>query len=97
MEYSYKIVLLFSIVAQCEIVKDKILVFSQSLKTLDLIEKYLQMIDENTKNSNPNLKLGFKGCWTRGLDYFRLDGRTKIDERDNICKLCNDPSNSRAR
>lgn len=39
MEYSEKLVLLFAIIAECEI--DKILVFPQSLVTLNLIEKYL--------------------------------------------------------
>lgn len=97
MEYSNKMVLLFSIVAECENVKDKILVFSQSLTTLDLIESYLEMIDKNTKKPNPNLKLGFKGSWSRGIDYFRLDGKTKIDIRKKNCEQFNDPKNSRAR
>lgn len=43
LEYSGKMVLLFAILAECETVKDKILVFSQNLLTLNLIEEYLTM------------------------------------------------------
>lgn len=36
-----KLVLLMDILEQCQLVGDKILVFSQSLVTLDLIEEFL--------------------------------------------------------
>ena len=43
-EQSGKLVLLLDILGQCELIGDKVLVFSQSLVTLDLIEEILQSV-----------------------------------------------------
>lgn len=97
-EYSSKLMLLFSILAECEACGDKLLVFSQSLFSLDVIEHFLAMIDENTQNPNPDAKLGgFSGSWTRGIDYFRLDGSTNIETRNANCNSFNSEENSQAR
>lgn len=97
-EYSGKLMLLFSILAECEACGDKLLVFSQSLFSLDVIEHFLAMIDENTQNPNPDAKLGsFSGSWTRGIDYFRLDGSTNIETRNANCNNFNSDENSQAR
>lgn len=97
-EYSSKLMLLFSILAECEACGDKLLVFSQSLFSLDVIEHFLAMIDENTQNPNPDAKLGgFTGSWTRGIDYFRLDGSTNIETRNANCNNFNSEENSQAR
>lgn len=98
MEYSGKLVLLFSILAECEACGDKLLVFSQSLFSLDVIEHFLGMIDENTQNPSETAQLGgFTGSWARGLDYFRLDGSTNIETRNLNCNVFNSEANSRAR
>lgn len=97
-EYSGKLMLLFSILAECEACGDKLLVFSQSLFSLDVIEHFLAMIDENTQNPNPDAKLGgFTGSWARGVDYFRLDGSTNIETRNTNCINFNSEENSQAR
>lgn len=97
-EQSAKLMLLFSILAECEACGDKLLVFSQSLFSLDVIEHFLAMIDENTQNPNPDAKLGgFTGSWTRGVDYFRLDGSTNIETRNANCINFNSEDNSQAR
>lgn len=97
-EHSSKLMLLFSILAECEACGDKLLVFSQSLFSLDVIENFLAMIDENTQNPNAEAKLGgFTGSWTRGLDYFRLDGSTNIETRNANCNNFNSEENSQAR
>lgn len=97
-EYSGKLMLLFSILAECEACGDKLLVFSQSLFSLDVIEHFMAMIDENTQNPNPDAKLGgFSGSWTRGIDYFRLDGSTNIETRNANCISFNSEENSQAR
>lgn len=97
-EHSGKLMLLFSVLAECEAIGDKLLVFSQSLFSLDVIEHFLHMIDENTQNPNPDAKLGgFTGSWALGLDYFRLDGSTNIEARNASCKAFNREDNPRAR
>lgn len=97
-EHSGKLMLLFSILAECEACGDKLLVFSQSLFSLDVIEHFLAMIDENTQNPNAEAKLGgFSGSWTRGVDYFRLDGSTNIETRNANCNNFNSDENSQAR
>lgn len=97
-EHSSKLMILFSILAECEACGDKLLVFSQSLFSLDVIEHFLSMIDENTQNPNPDNKLaGFTGSWSRGLDYFRLDGSTNIETRNTNCSNFNSEENPRAR
>lgn len=71
------------------------LVFSQSLYSLDSIEHFLNIIDEKTQ-SNPE-EAKFTGSWSLGLDYFRLDGSTPVEQRNAFCKTFNDPENTRAR
>lgn len=98
LEHSRKLVLLFSILAECEVIGDKLLVFSHSLFSLDVIEYFLNLIDENTRNPNPDAKLGgYTGSWTQGVDYFRLDGSTSIEHRHKTCESFNKKSNTRAR
>lgn len=98
MECSGKLLLLFSILAECKARGDKLLVFSQSLYSLDVIERYLAMVDDNTNNPNPDAKLGgFTDNWVRGLDYFRLDGSTNIATRNADCINFNNENNTQAR
>lgn len=97
-EHSGKLILLLSILDECCKSGDKLLVFSQSLSNLDLIEKFLGMVTENTKNPNPLAQLGgYKGEWTKNIDYFRLDGNTDIQKRKLDCEKFNDDQNDRAR
>lgn len=98
LEHSGKLMLLFSILAECEAIGDKLLVFSQSLFSLDVIEHFLFMINDNTKNPSPDAKLGgCTGSWTAGRDYFRLDGSTPIESRNAACNSFNHETNTRAR
>lgn len=90
--------MLFAILAECELRSEKLLVFSQSLLSLDVIEEFLKLIDENTQKPNTNTELGgFNGDWTKGISYFRLDGTTDIDTRSKHCEIFNNPENARAR
>lgn len=98
LEHSGKLVLLFSLLEKCKENKEKVLVFSQSLLTLDMIEYFLKVIDQNTKNQKKNAKLaGFTGPWTIGSDYFRLDGNTPHEKRNEDCNSFNLDNNPRAR
>ncbi|CAL7933444.1 unnamed protein product [Xylocopa violacea] len=98
MRISSKLILLFGILKECEQIGDKVLVFSQSLYSLTLIEYFLDKIDNNTQNStNSEYVNGHSGSWSLGLDYFRLDGQTSAENRNRWCKIFNKPSNTRAR
>lgn len=94
-EHSSKLMLLFSILEKCEQIGDKLLVFSQSLYSLDVIEHFLNYIDEQTQQNASNAS--FQGSWSLGLDYFRLDGSTPVEQRNSACKIFNNPENTRAR
>ncbi|XP_017787977.1 PREDICTED: transcriptional regulator ATRX homolog [Habropoda laboriosa] len=98
LKVSSKLVLLFGILKECEQLGDKVLVFSQSLYSLTLIEQFLAKIDEETQNSTNSENVdGHIGSWSLGLDYFRLDGQTSAENRNLWCKIFNRPSNIRAR
>lgn len=86
----------FSILAECEKCGDKLLVFSQSLYSLDVIEDFLAIINKNTKKPNPDAKLGgFSGSWTLGVNYLRLDGSTKAEARNAYCNAFNNGKQTR--
>ena len=82
-ELSGKMVLLLEILADAEVVGDKVLVFSQSLVSLDLIERALGggKIGGNEVN------------WCKGVDYFRMDGSTAAQTRQRYSEIFNDPDN----
>ncbi|XP_034948459.1 LOW QUALITY PROTEIN: transcriptional regulator ATRX homolog [Chelonus insularis] len=95
---SAKLLILLDILKEAEQIGDKVLVFSQSLYSLTLIEKFLEMIDDETQNSNelPSLDK-HTGSWSLGLDYFRLDGQTSAENRSIWVRNFNKPNNTRAR
>lgn len=82
-ELSGKLVLLMEILADAEAVNDKVLVFSQSLVTLDLIEKMLGGGEIGGDREN----------WCRGCDYFRMDGSTSAAMRQRWADIFNDDDN----
>ena len=74
------------------------LVFSQSLYSLSLIEHFLEKIDSATQNDEVSEYIdGHVGSWSLGIDYFRLDGQTSAENRNSLCKIFNEPTNTRAR
>lgn len=97
LEHSSKLLVLFSILQMCETIGDKLLVFTQSLYSLDVIEHFLRQIDDQTQNCDTHTNLKFTGSWSLGLDYFRLDGSTSVENRSSFCKQFNDENNTRAR
>ena len=65
-ELGNKMVLLMDILKESYLIGDKVLVFSQSLLSLDLIEKFLSVAAYDDTY----------GTWNHGKDYFRMDGST---------------------
>ncbi|XP_045601875.2 transcriptional regulator ATRX [Procambarus clarkii] len=99
LEHSGKLILLLDILRECSSIGDKVLVFSQSLLALDMIEEFLQLIDEGTLDlpqPEDPLPLPFKQ-WKKERDYLRLDGSSSADTRKNMCKVFNNPTNERCR
>ncbi|XP_050509138.1 transcriptional regulator ATRX homolog isoform X2 [Diabrotica virgifera virgifera] len=94
---SGKLTLLFEILKECEEIGDKVLVFSQSLYALNCIEYFLAKVDEATEQNETEKVGGYKGSWSLGLDYFRLDGSSSCDNRAYWCESFNNPENTRAR
>uniref|UniRef100_A0A182Q624 Transcriptional regulator ATRX n=1 Tax=Anopheles farauti TaxID=69004 RepID=A0A182Q624_9DIPT len=100
LEHSGKLIVLMEILKECEAIGDKLLVFSQSLYSLDVIEHFLSLLDDNMQKDEEERDeqlSKYPASWSLGLDYFRLDGSTSIDNRNDACKVFNDESNTRAR
>lgn len=97
LEHSSKLTVLFSILQMCESIGDKLLVFTQSLYSLDVIEHFLRQVDEQTQAADSTMNLKYSGSWALGLDYFRLDGSTSVENRQHFCRQFNDENNTRAR
>nr|XP_046267251.1 transcriptional regulator ATRX-like isoform X2 [Scatophagus argus] len=92
MEHSGKMVLLFEILKMAEDLEDKVLVFSQSLISLNLIEVFLEASHHAREPSS------FKaGSWIKNVDYYRLDGSTTAPLRKKWADQFNNATNVRGR
>lgn len=90
LENSPKMVLLFHLIEESVKLGDKILVFSQSLSTLALIEEFL---GKREVPPPPGAEGQGVQKWMRNVSYFRLDGSTPAFERERLINQFNDPSN----
>ncbi|XP_075882242.1 helicase ARIP4-like isoform X2 [Nelusetta ayraudi] len=92
LENSAKMVLLFHLIEESVRSGDKLLVFSQSLSTLTVIEDFLakRPVPPSPNGDKPNQN------WVRNLNYYRLDGSTTASERERLINQFNDPSNTSA-
>ncbi|GLH05092.1 Uncharacterized protein GBIM_10708 [Gryllus bimaculatus] len=82
-ENSAKMEVFFCILEESMALGDRMLVFSQSLFTLNLIEDFLQ---------RSNLP-GSQEKWSRNWNYYRLDGSTSALEREKLINEYNSNSN----
>ena len=75
------------------------LVFSQSILSLDLIEEFLGKVNdahESDKGKDSALG-GYLDTWVPGKDYYRMDGSTPADTRKIWCKFFNRATSHRMR
>ncbi|XP_068450515.1 helicase ARIP4 [Clinocottus analis] len=92
LENSAKMILLFHLIDESVGRRDKMLIFSQSLSTLTVIEDFLSKrpmppgIGSDTQSPN----------WVRNINYYRLDGSTSASERERLINQFNDPENKKA-
>ncbi|KAH6935530.1 hypothetical protein HPB50_006600 [Hyalomma asiaticum] len=92
LQISGKMSLLYNILQECDAIGDKVLLFSQSLLTLDMVERLLELCDERAAAVNPETALvdptdPLRDChntWVRGIDYFRMDGSTSGTMEEKI-------------
>ncbi|KAM7000642.1 transcriptional regulator ATRX [Tautogolabrus adspersus] len=96
LSHSGKITLLFEILRMAEEVDEKVLVFSQSLISLDLIEDFLELSCRAKDDGKISPYKG-DGKWFRNIDYYRLDGSTNAVTRKKWAEEFNDTSNTRGR
>uniref|UniRef100_A0A8D2JL47 DNA helicase n=1 Tax=Varanus komodoensis TaxID=61221 RepID=A0A8D2JL47_VARKO len=96
LEHSGKMILLFEILRMAEELGDKVLVFSQSLISLDLIEDFLELANRDKEEGKPVIYKG-EGKWFRNIDYYRLDGSTNAQSRKKWAEEFNDVTNVRGR
>ncbi|XP_060719259.1 transcriptional regulator ATRX-like [Tachysurus vachellii] len=96
LEHSGKLMLLMEILHCAEQVQEKVLVFSQSLVSLDLIETFLESADKAKKDGKSCLYKG-KQNWVRNKDYYRLDGSTTATARKKCAQEFNSIRNKRCR
>ncbi|XP_037083682.1 transcriptional regulator ATRX homolog [Pollicipes pollicipes] len=98
---SGKLTLLNDLLIKCENIGDKLLVFSQSLFSLNLIEEHLARLhrEMQKRRNGPDKHPShvYFGTWKPDYDYFRLDGSTPEDRRQLMCDRINKASNERAR
>ena len=91
-ENGYKVVLFLHILVQAQDLGDKVLVFSQCLKTLDFIEEVLNLDDWG--KHVPSLATSFPDAkfraWRKNVDYLRIDGSTQFAERGSLIAQFND-------
>ena len=98
-ESGYKVPLLLHILVAASIEGEKVVVFSQCLKTLSFLEHVLGTAEwEKHVPSLAKLFPGQKnGDWQNGRDYLRLDGSSQADERGTMIGDFNSESNDRIR
>ncbi|XP_077578526.1 helicase ARIP4-like isoform X2 [Stigmatopora nigra] len=95
LENSPKMVLLFHLIEESVTKGDKILVFSQSLSTLTVIEDFLAKRPVPRSGNTPG-KEHLSQNWVRNQNYYRLDGSTTASERERLINQFNDPNNTSA-
>ncbi|XP_062608287.1 helicase ARIP4-like isoform X3 [Saccostrea cucullata] len=88
LETGGKMVILFKIIEEALAIGDKILVFSQSLFTLDLLEEFLS----KRKVPRPDMDEN----WCKNQSYFRLDGSTSAQEREKLINQFNSADNNKS-
>lgn len=92
-ELSSKFMVLFFILERCIALEEKLVVVSQCLETLDLIESYLQTHKKFSINSEDTIEIE----WKRDTNYFRIDGTVSIDKRTESVSAFNNSENKTAK
>lgn len=81
-----KMVILMQIIMHADLLDEKVVVFSQCLKSLDFVERILNEEDWGASISSlKNLSPGkVWGAWRRNRDYLRIDGSNSASQRGDM-------------
>uniref|UniRef100_A0A183CC05 Helicase ATP-binding domain-containing protein n=1 Tax=Globodera pallida TaxID=36090 RepID=A0A183CC05_GLOPA len=100
-ELSNKLILLMEILKKCEAIGDKLLVFSQFLNSIALIQRMLAYYAERDQwfvdGHDALMRQGEQWSWKMGLDYDVINGAVSSKDRDRIQHEFNNPVNLRKR
>lgn len=96
LEMSNKMLILSTILSECEARDEKLIVFSGCLSTLNVIEHFLAQISQKTRSAC-NSSTEYKGIWVRDVDYSRLDGSQSAEKRKIDVTRFNRETNTRTR
>jgi len=97
-DFGNKMVLLMDILKESALIGDKVLVFSQSLLSLDLIEDFLARVNtEDGDDGGGGAMADYLDTWIPGKDYYRMDGSTSAETRKIWCKSFNKTTSHRMR
>uniref|UniRef100_A0A914GQI3 Transcriptional regulator ATRX n=1 Tax=Globodera rostochiensis TaxID=31243 RepID=A0A914GQI3_GLORO len=100
-ELSNKLILLVEILKKCEAIGDKLLVFSQFLNSIALIQRMLAYYAERDQwfvdGHDALMRQGEQWSWKMGLDYDVINGAVSSKDRDRIQHEFNNPMNLRKR
>uniref|UniRef100_A0A158Q801 Helicase ARIP4 n=1 Tax=Elaeophora elaphi TaxID=1147741 RepID=A0A158Q801_9BILA len=86
LENGYKMVVSLTIIEQAVMSGEKVLLFSQSLLTLNQIERFLETSSWITIGDE-------KLSWKKNTNYFRFDGSTTATEREKLINRFNQDPN----
>jgi len=94
-----KMVLLMDILKECALIGDKVLVFSQSILSLNLIEDFLGKVNDAHESAvgKESAMADYLDTWIPGKDYYRMDGSTPAETRKLWCKFFNRATSHRMR
>ncbi|CAD6191933.1 unnamed protein product [Caenorhabditis auriculariae] len=81
-ENGYKLAIALGIVDECVRIGDKMLIFSQNLTVLSILEEYLERRPLTNVNGNQER-------WVKNRNYFRFDGSTNGSEREKLINRFN--------
>lgn len=91
-----KIILLLQILCHADVIGDKVVCFTQCLKTMDFIETVLNSPDwGKTVAAISTLSPGRQwGQWRKNLEYLRIDGATSASDRGELVTSFNQTNDS---
>lgn len=83
---------MFEILQQCKERGEKCLIFSAYVAVLNVVEYFFERVDKQTVNASQEGLSSFRGLsLKRGINYYRLDGKTPKTIRHGLVTKFNDP------